>query len=169
VTRSSGDLQPLGPIGIIRETIAKKGIKGIYAGCTALVAGNAVKAGVRFLSYDQYKSMLKDADVSMHCISPLDAMLTVIDAGSIIMADTASNLLLANRESSALLAVFSVSMPPIVADTGLRPILIHGTSHVHVHLAGLGAGLTEAVFAVTPSETIKCAFSEIQDALTDRG
>jgi len=57
--------QPLGPIGIVRETIATKGIKGVYAGCTALVVGNAVKAGVRFLSYDQYKSMLKDADVSL--------------------------------------------------------------------------------------------------------
>lgn len=54
----------MGPIGIVRDTIANKGIRGLYAGCTALVVGNAVKAGVRFLSYDQYKSMLTDADVS---------------------------------------------------------------------------------------------------------
>jgi len=25
-----------------------------------------------------------------------------------------------------------------------------------IHVAGLGAGMTEAIFAVTPSETIKC-------------
>jgi hypothetical protein len=61
---STVTLQPIGPIGIVRETIANKGIRGLYAGCTALVVGNAVKAGVRFLSYDQYKSMLTDADVS---------------------------------------------------------------------------------------------------------
>lgn len=58
--------QPTGPIGIVRDTIANKGIRGLYAGCTALVVGNAVKAGVRFLSYDQYKSMLTDADVSSY-------------------------------------------------------------------------------------------------------
>lgn len=55
--------QRIGPISIIRETIAQKGIRGLYAGCTALVTGNAVKAGVRFLSYDQYKSMLRDEEV----------------------------------------------------------------------------------------------------------
>lgn len=53
-----------GPISILRETIASKGITGIYAGCSALVVGNAVKAGVRFLSYDQYKSLLRDENVS---------------------------------------------------------------------------------------------------------
>jgi hypothetical protein len=29
------------------------------------------------------------------------------------------------------------------------------TSHATVNTAGLGAGMTEAIFAVTPSETIK--------------
>jgi solute carrier family 25 citrate transporter 1 len=53
-----------GPISILRETIANKGITGIYAGCSALVIGNAVKAGVRFLSYDQYKALLRDENVS---------------------------------------------------------------------------------------------------------
>ena len=68
-----GILQPLGPIGIIRETVASKGVRGLYAGCTALVVGNAVKAGVRFLSYDQYKSMLTDADVSSHFLGAVAA------------------------------------------------------------------------------------------------
>ncbi|KAJ9124141.1 hypothetical protein QFC22_000937 [Naganishia vaughanmartiniae] len=94
-TSTSGNVgvKPVGPIGIIRDTIANKGIRGLYAGCSALVVGNAVKAGVRFLSYDQYKSMLVDADGKLSAPRSL--------------------------------------------------------------VAGLGAGMTEAVFAVTPSETIK--------------
>ncbi|KAI5454934.1 hypothetical protein NCC49_002210 [Naganishia albida] len=93
-----GAKNPMGPIGIVRDTIANKGIRGLYAGCTALVVGNAVKAGVRFLSYDQYKSMLTDADGKLSAPRSL--------------------------------------------------------------VAGLGAGMTEAVFAVTPSETIKTKLIE---------
>jgi solute carrier family 25 citrate transporter 1 len=36
----------------------------MYAGCTALVIGNSVKAGVRFVSYDKFKQVLADKDVS---------------------------------------------------------------------------------------------------------
>lgn len=57
--------QPAGPIKIITDTIQQRGIRGLYAGCTALVTGNAVKAGVRFLSYDQYKTLLRDEEVSL--------------------------------------------------------------------------------------------------------
>lgn len=42
----------------MRETLANKGFTGLYSGCGALVAGNAVKAGVRFFSYDKFKSYL---------------------------------------------------------------------------------------------------------------
>ncbi|KAK4054716.1 hypothetical protein OIV83_000640 [Microbotryomycetes sp. JL201] len=82
----------VGPVKILTETLKTQGVRGIYSGCGALVAGNAAKAGVRFLTYDQIKSYLVD--------------------------DTAS---------SAFLTL----------------------------LAGLGAGVCEAVLAVTPSETIK--------------
>ncbi|KAN0065363.1 hypothetical protein ACQY0O_001199 [Thecaphora frezii] len=88
----AGEKAP-GPISIVRSTLAKDGILGLYSGCGALVAGNALKAGVRFLSYDHFKSFLKDSDGKL---------------------------------------------------SGPRSLL-----------AGLGAGMTEAVFAVTPSETIK--------------
>jgi len=81
------------PIAIIRETLRSKGATGLYAGCSALVVGNAVKAGVRFLSYDYFKSKLADSQGK-------------------------------------------VSAPRSL-------------------LAGLGAGMMEAIFAVTPSETIK--------------
>ncbi|KAJ1311113.1 hypothetical protein OPQ81_009614 [Rhizoctonia solani] len=92
-TRSQFDGNKDGPIAIIRDTWNKHGIKGFYSGCTALVVGNAAKAGVRFLSYDRFKQMLADPNGR-------------------------------------------VSAPRSLA-------------------AGLGAGMMEAVFAVTPSETIK--------------
>lgn len=33
-----------------------------YAGCTTLIIGNSLKAGIRFVAFDQYKSLLSDAD-----------------------------------------------------------------------------------------------------------
>jgi solute carrier family 25 (mitochondrial citrate transporter), member 1 len=33
-----------------------------YAGCTTLIIGNSIKAGVRFVAFDQYKSLLGNAD-----------------------------------------------------------------------------------------------------------
>lgn len=53
-----------GPIAIIKSTLRDKGITGLYSGCGALVVGNAAKAGVRFVSYDYFKNLLKDKDVS---------------------------------------------------------------------------------------------------------
>ena len=49
---------------IIRTTVREKGIIGLYSGCSALVVGNAIKAGVRFVSYDHFKSILADSEVS---------------------------------------------------------------------------------------------------------
>lgn len=40
--------------------MAQHGVRGLYAGCSALVAGNALKAGVRFLSYDSIKLAVAD-------------------------------------------------------------------------------------------------------------
>ena len=33
-----------------------------YAGCTTLIIGNSLKAGIRFVAFDFYKSLLEDAD-----------------------------------------------------------------------------------------------------------
>ena len=33
-----------------------------YAGCTTLIIGNSLKAGIRFVAFDAYKSLLEDAD-----------------------------------------------------------------------------------------------------------
>lgn len=83
---------------IIQETVKHKGITGLYAGCTALMIGNSVKAGVRFVSYDYFKHLLSD---SQGKVTPGRSL-----------------------------------------------------------LAGLGAGTMEAIFAVTPSETIKTKLIE---------
>ncbi|KAF8309898.1 mitochondrial tricarboxylate transporter [Clavulina sp. PMI_390] len=87
-----------GPIEIISTTLKQKGITGLYSGCSALVIGNAAKAGVRFLTYDYFKSQLADKDGK-------------------------------------------ISAPRSL-------------------VAGLGAGMMEAIFAVTPSETIKTKLIE---------
>ncbi|KAF9018641.1 mitochondrial tricarboxylate transporter [Hymenopellis radicata] len=92
-TRSQFGGKKQGPITIIKETLQTRGITGLYSGCSALVVGNSLKAGVRFVSYDHFKNMLADAEGK-------------------------------------------VSAPRSL-------------------VAGLGAGMMEAVFAVTPSETIK--------------
>lgn len=57
--------KPPGPIDIVRSTVSQYGIRGLYSGCSALVAGNAVKAGVRFLSYDSIKLAVADKEVSV--------------------------------------------------------------------------------------------------------
>jgi len=64
-----------------------------YAGCTTLIIGNSAKAGIRFVAFDQYKSMLADENGKL---------------------------------------------------TGPRTVL-----------AGFGAGVTESLLAVTPTESIK--------------
>ena len=33
-----------------------------YAGCTTLIIGNSLKAGIRFVAFDAYKNMLADAE-----------------------------------------------------------------------------------------------------------
>ncbi|KAF8637153.1 hypothetical protein AX17_003057 [Amanita inopinata Kibby_2008] len=92
-TRSQFGGKREAPLTIVRETLKAKGVTGLYSGCTALIIGNSVKAGVRFVSYDHFKQMLADPQGK-------------------------------------------VSAPRSL-------------------LAGLGAGMMEAIFAVTPSETIK--------------
>ena len=49
---------------MLRQTLAQRGVTGLYSGVTAVILGNAVKAGVRFTTYDQFKSMLRDDEVS---------------------------------------------------------------------------------------------------------
>lgn len=63
--QAGGKLQPgeprfKGPIDCLVQTYRTYGLRAIYTGCGALVIGNAAKAGVRFLTYDQIANLLKD-------------------------------------------------------------------------------------------------------------
>ncbi|KAF5383954.1 hypothetical protein D9757_007353 [Collybiopsis confluens] len=116
-TRSQFGGKKLAPLQIIRETLKTKGVLGLYSGCTALVLGNATKAGVRFVSYDQFKNMLADSEGKVSA-------------------------------PRSLVGVF-------ISIFLLSEILPRVDITVSQLLAGLGAGMIEAIFAVTPSETIK--------------
>ncbi|KAH8879375.1 mitochondrial carrier [Thozetella sp. PMI_491] len=48
------------PFILIRNAIADVGIGGLYVGCSTLVVGTALKAGVRFASFDSIKNVLAD-------------------------------------------------------------------------------------------------------------
>ena len=57
------------PVDVVRETLQKDGVKGLFRGCTALVVGNAGKAGVRFVAFEHFKNSLKNkATVRVRCI-----------------------------------------------------------------------------------------------------
>ncbi|ODA81393.1 hypothetical protein RJ55_04358 [Drechmeria coniospora] len=77
-----------------------------YAGCTTLIVGNAAKAGIRFVAFDQYRSLLADADGKL---------------------------------------------------SGPRTVL-----------AGFGAGVTESLLAVTPTESIKTTLIDDRKSPTPR-
>ncbi|KAI0867926.1 putative transport protein [Hypoxylon argillaceum] len=77
-----------------------------YAGCTTLIVGNAAKAAIRFVSFEQYKRLLADADGRV---------------------------------------------------SGPRNVL-----------AGFGAGVTESLLAVTPTESIKTTLIDDRKAARPR-
>lgn len=68
------------PYRLLRDTAARDGISSIYTGCGSLVAGTALKAGVRFITYDSIKTMLSD-DTGR--LSPARGMLAGMAAGAV--------------------------------------------------------------------------------------
>jgi solute carrier family 25 citrate transporter 1 len=52
-------------VSILTTTFKTRGVQGIYAGSGALIAGNGLKAGVRFMTYDSIKEVLRDSEVRM--------------------------------------------------------------------------------------------------------
>lgn len=77
-----------------------------YAGCTTLIIGNSIKAGVRFVAFDAYKNLLADKEGN--------------------------------------------------------------TAGARVVIAGLGAGITESLLAVTPFESIKTQLIDDRKSATPR-
>lgn len=56
--------QKQGVVAIVSNTIKSGGVTALYSGCGALVVGNGLKAGVRFMTYDSIKELLRDPEVS---------------------------------------------------------------------------------------------------------
>lgn len=50
-------------IQIVKHTLKTGGVTALYSGCGALVVGNGLKAGVRFMTYDSIKELLRDEQV----------------------------------------------------------------------------------------------------------
>ncbi|OOF96867.1 hypothetical protein ASPCADRAFT_515063 [Aspergillus carbonarius ITEM 5010] len=48
------------PFHLLRQVITAEGIGGIYIGCSSLIVGTMLKAGVRFLCFDSIKNQLVD-------------------------------------------------------------------------------------------------------------
>ncbi|KAI9319909.1 mitochondrial carrier domain-containing protein [Dichotomocladium elegans] len=74
--QAGGKLQPgeprfKGPIDCLFQTYKTRGFFGIYTGVGALAIGNAAKAGVRFLTYDQIANLLRDKDGKLSGIRSL--------------------------------------------------------------------------------------------------
>jgi solute carrier family 25 citrate transporter 1 len=57
-------IQRQGVVSIVKNTLRTGGITALYSGCGALVVGNGLKAGVRFMTYDSIKELLRDPEVS---------------------------------------------------------------------------------------------------------
>ncbi|KAI8885061.1 mitochondrial carrier [Backusella circina FSU 941] len=58
----AGEIKFKGPIDCLVKTVRTHGFMAVYTGVSALAIGNAAKAGVRFLTYDQIANALRDED-----------------------------------------------------------------------------------------------------------
>ncbi|CZR69260.1 uncharacterized protein PAC_19160 [Phialocephala subalpina] len=54
-------------LSILKSTYHKSGILGFYSGCGALVVSNALKSGIRFLSFETSRDYLDRVFSSMQC------------------------------------------------------------------------------------------------------
>ncbi|KAI8340298.1 citrate transporter [Chlamydoabsidia padenii] len=73
-----GEIRFKGPIDCLLQTVRHHGVSAIYTGVSALAIGNAAKAGVRFLTYDQIANQLRDSDGHL---SGVRSMLAGLGAG----------------------------------------------------------------------------------------
>ncbi|KAK4506532.1 hypothetical protein PRZ48_000264 [Zasmidium cellare] len=78
--RSNGQVTSKSPLSVLRTTVAQDGVLGIYTGCGSLVAGTALKASVRFFTYDSIKQLLSD---DRGKLSPARGILAGMAAGAV--------------------------------------------------------------------------------------
>ncbi|KAI8991038.1 mitochondrial carrier domain-containing protein [Mycotypha africana] len=77
-TLHPGEVIFKGPIDCFTKIVRTQGLLTIYTGVSALAIGNAAKAGVRFLSYDQFANALRDDNGKL---TPFRSMLAGLAAG----------------------------------------------------------------------------------------
>ncbi|KAI0151051.1 mitochondrial carrier domain-containing protein [Pestalotiopsis sp. NC0098] len=68
------------PLKAISEIVRQSGITSIYTGCSSLILGTTLKAGVRFLSFDYIKSLLAEDNGKL---SPTNGILAGMLAGAV--------------------------------------------------------------------------------------
>ncbi|PPJ50172.1 hypothetical protein CBER1_05222 [Cercospora berteroae] len=78
---ASGLTSSTSPIHLVRNTIRTEGLSSLYTGCTALALGTALKAGVRFMTFDVIKSHLTDPQTGT--LSPANGLLAGMAAGAV--------------------------------------------------------------------------------------
>ncbi|KAI8078950.1 mitochondrial carrier domain-containing protein [Gilbertella persicaria] len=99
-----GELKFAGPIDCLVKTVRTHGVSTIYTGVSALAIGNAAKAGVRFLTYDQIANALRDQDGKL---SGLRSVLAGLGAGMteaalvVTPSETIKTKLIHDRNSAA--------------------------------------------------------------------
>ncbi|SMY23013.1 unnamed protein product [Zymoseptoria tritici ST99CH_1A5] len=54
------NLPTASPFRLLQQTVSSEGLAGLYTGCGALVIGTALKAGVRFTTFDAIRNALAD-------------------------------------------------------------------------------------------------------------
>ena len=54
-----------GPIDCVLKTVREKGVRALYRGVSAMILGNSIKAGVRFVAYEQFRRLFGDSGVGM--------------------------------------------------------------------------------------------------------
>ncbi|OWT38221.1 tricarboxylate transporter [Cryptococcus neoformans Bt1] len=61
-SRGHHAIAQLSPSVVIKDTLARRGITGFYRGCSPVIAGNALKAGTRFFTYESIRDLLRGPD-----------------------------------------------------------------------------------------------------------
>ncbi|TLS27354.1 hypothetical protein PpBr36_04213 [Pyricularia pennisetigena] len=81
--KTRAQLQPSGsrnPFAVLSQVARQDGFRSIYTGCSTLILGTTAKAGVRFMSFDSIKNVLKDEQGNL---SPARGILAGMVAGAV--------------------------------------------------------------------------------------
>ncbi|OLN87657.1 putative mitochondrial carrier C19G12.05-like protein 1 [Colletotrichum chlorophyti] len=78
---------PPSSLSILRSTVRRSGLKGVYSGVQALAASNAAKSGIRFLAFETVRARL-DAAAGTEAGRPRAAWINVVSGLSAGVAES---------------------------------------------------------------------------------